>query len=78
MQLLSRFDLEMRGNHLSKDCSATAVRRSKKLRRSHYTKIGSGELFRTFLVVCYLRRDLVAAAKKLQKLRIAQKKTWCK
>ena len=70
MQLLSRFDQEMRGDQLSEDCSATAVRRSNKLQRSHYTKIGSGELFRTFVVVCYLRRVLVAAAIMLQILRL--------
>ena len=62
--------LNTSGDQLSEDCSATTVRRSNKLRRSHYTKLGSGELFRTFVVVCYLRRDLVAAATMLQILRL--------
>ena len=60
----------MRGDHLSGNCSATAVRRRNKLRRSQYTKISSGELFRTFAVVCYLQRGLVAAAIMLQILRL--------
>ena len=79
MKLLSRFELEMRGDHLSGDCSATAVRHSNKLRRSRYTKISSGELFRTFLVACDGIK-LAAAATTLKILRLylfARRKFGC-